>query len=183
MGDAKHNGVAIHLDQLDVVDIFEVPHPSAKIWGTDSVYKTVDGLLLRDGTKRYGCKSCKETYGTPIGVCSHQRRDHLDGAKTAGTAKAAQKPAKRARPARVEQAPAAPAEAASGPVKPARGTAVVVPVKAGDPEARMDQTVELVAKLSDSRNEWRKRAEAAERELARLRAGIAKLAGEVPPGA
>lgn len=164
------HGVPVNLDDLDVVDIFEVEHPMSGRNGRGRViFKTVDGLKLRDGTLRYGCKRCTQTYKSPLGVTTHQRREHLNGPKIAGTAGGAAE--------RAPEPPAAPAV----PKTPRKGakapTAAPEPPAAPVGEDQLDQTVALVAKLSDSRNEWRERAQHAERELSALRKRIKALAG------
>lgn len=174
-------GAPVSVDALDVVDVFEVPHPSGARWGRKIIYKHVEGLKLRDGTKRYGCDMCKDTYGNPVAVGAHQRRDHLNGASAAGAVKKrAEKPVAAPDPAVLPGALDKPRKSATRRQAPAEHQ--LTPVAAhGLNEAGLDAQVDLVVRLSDSRNEWKARALAAERERDTMRKDIARLAAAFAP--
>lgn len=175
-------GAPVSVDDLDVADVFEVPHPSGARWGRKIIYKHVEGLKLRDGTKRYGCDMCKNTYGNPVAVGAHQRRDHLNGASAAGAVKKRAErpvaaPAGAPAPARTRTASTASRRQPAPPAEHA-----LTPVAAyGLHEAGLDKSVELVIQLSNSRNEWKARALAAERERDTMRKDIARLAAAFAP--
>lgn len=158
-----------------VAETFGVPmatHGKGKGKGGAQFYPSIEGLRLTDGTERYRCTAvadCPHTYTTWGKVRFHIGVDHPNPRKTlrrqraaAATGKAPEAAVKASEAELVlpEPAPAKKPAAAPAPEP------VVVPAPATPlTEAGLDGMVRTFSALAESRNGWRARAEAAEKQV------------------
>lgn len=163
-----------------VTETFPVPmaiHGTGGKGGGREFYPNIEGLRLKDGTERFRCtsvKGCQHTYTSYGKVRYHIGKEHPNPKKVAARARkaaaavaapAAELVLAESAPAdavEVRPEPAPPAEPAPGAAAPAR----VAADRSPEPEEqRLDSSVKLFTELAESRNQWRGRAEDAEKLL------------------
>jgi len=152
--------VAPKLDDLlaDVAEVYELAHPT-RTEERERVYRNLFGVIMGDGSVRFGCQICYDTLADRSGLIRHVRSRHGEE-----ESKAAVDSGSVPRPIVPQQA----GPAATVPTAP--------PGAAADPNAMSDaapglfgmdadRLVDALTQLVKSHDTWRDRALAAEDRL------------------